>query len=94
MNDSPVLARKLEARLGAKVVDCTEALGETTIEVLPENWLAVARFLRDEAASRSAHADSELRLNLPQKSISQATPSPTCGTKLLSAAPGGRSDPP
>ncbi|HNV08316.1 MAG: NADH-quinone oxidoreductase subunit C [Dokdonella sp.] len=49
MNDSPVLARKLEARLGAKVVDCTEALGETTIEVLPENWLAVARFLRDEA---------------------------------------------
>lgn len=48
MNESASLVRKLEAQLGAKVVDCTEANGEVTIEVLPANWLAVAKFLRDE----------------------------------------------
>ena len=48
MNESVSMVRKLEAQLGAKVVGCTEANGEVTIEVLPENWLAVAKFLRDE----------------------------------------------
>ncbi len=42
-------ARKLEATLGQKMVRLTETLGETTIEVLPENWLAVAGMLRDDA---------------------------------------------
>src|SRR5687768_11648193 len=43
------LARKLEAKLGQKLVRIVEARGETTIEVLPENWLAVAAILRDDA---------------------------------------------
>ena len=45
-------ARALEAKLGGKLVRVDEARGETTIEVLPENWLAVAAILRDDAALR------------------------------------------
>jgi NADH-quinone oxidoreductase subunit C len=41
--------RKLEAKLGQKLATLTEVRGETTIEVLPENWLAVAALLRDDA---------------------------------------------
>ncbi|HEY8010124.1 MAG TPA: NADH-quinone oxidoreductase subunit C [Rudaea sp.] len=41
------LAQKIGAQLGDKIVAVSEALGETTVEVLPENWLAVARALRD-----------------------------------------------
>lgn len=45
-------ARKLEAKLGQKLVSAREAHGETTIEVLPENWLAVMTLLRDDAELR------------------------------------------
>ncbi len=41
-------AQTLAARLGHKLVAVAEPLGETTIEVLPENWLAVAQMLRDD----------------------------------------------
>lgn len=50
MSEPETLARRLEVQLGSKVVSCVEANGETTIEVLPENWLAVARILRDDSA--------------------------------------------
>jgi NADH-quinone oxidoreductase subunit C len=49
-------AQKLEARLGQKLVRLAQARGETTIEVLPENWLAVAALLRDDAELRFAQA--------------------------------------
>jgi len=42
-------AQALEARLGATLVRIDETSGETTIEVLPENWLDIARMLRDDA---------------------------------------------
>jgi len=42
-------AQKLETRLGQKLVTLTEARGELTLDVLPENWLAVAQLLRDDA---------------------------------------------
>ena len=41
-------AQMLAARLGQRLVSVAEPLGETTIEVLPENWLAVAQQLRDD----------------------------------------------
>jgi NADH-quinone oxidoreductase subunit C len=41
--------QQLEAKLGQKLVRIDESRGETTIEVLPENWLAVAAVLRDDA---------------------------------------------
>ncbi|MGN6520748.1 MAG: NADH-quinone oxidoreductase subunit C [Dokdonella sp.] len=43
------LVQQLEAKLGQKLVRVDEVRGETTIEVLPENWLAVAAMLRDDA---------------------------------------------
>ena len=43
------LAQRIAARLGDKIISAGESLGETTVEVLPENWLAVAQALRDEA---------------------------------------------
>ncbi len=46
------LAQRLTARFGADVVAATEWRGETTLEVLPQNWLAVAQALRDEAEFR------------------------------------------
>lgn len=48
MSEPASLARHLEVKLGHKIVGTHESLGETTIEVLPENWLGVARSLRDE----------------------------------------------
>ncbi|WP_300616737.1 NADH-quinone oxidoreductase subunit C [Dokdonella sp.] len=42
-------AQKLEALLGQKLATLSEERGETTIEVLPENWLAAAALLRDDA---------------------------------------------
>jgi NADH-quinone oxidoreductase subunit C len=45
----PVFVQQLEAKLGQKLVRLDEARGEITIEVLPENWLAVAAILRDDA---------------------------------------------
>ena len=35
-------AQTLEAKLGQHLVKLVEERGETTIEVLPENWLVVA----------------------------------------------------
>lgn len=46
------LAQRLTARLGADIVAVTEWRGETTAEVLPENWARVVQFLRDEAEFR------------------------------------------
>jgi NADH-quinone oxidoreductase subunit C len=48
-NGRSALAQKLEAKLGQKLVKLDETRGETTIEVLPENWLAVAEVLRHDA---------------------------------------------
>jgi len=42
-------AQDLEAKLGQKLVALAEARRETTIDVLPENWLEVATLLRDDA---------------------------------------------
>ncbi len=50
MSEPESLARRLEVQLGSKVAGGVEALGETTIEVLPENWLSVAQILRDDPA--------------------------------------------
>jgi len=45
-----VLSEKLEEILGNKLVSNTLALGEITIEVMPENYLAVCKTLRDDEA--------------------------------------------
>jgi NADH-quinone oxidoreductase subunit C len=50
------LAQTLETRLGQTLVKLDEARGEITIEVLPENWLAVAAILRDDPALRFEQA--------------------------------------
>jgi len=41
------LAQHIEAQLGDRIAGVAERLGETAVEVLPENWLAVAQHLRD-----------------------------------------------
>jgi NADH-quinone oxidoreductase subunit C len=46
------LARQIDAQLGERIVSVSDPLGETTVEVLPENWLAVALHLRDAAGLR------------------------------------------
>ena len=48
MTDTTTLGARLSARLGEKIAAVHEWEGETIIDVLPENWLAVARSLRDE----------------------------------------------
>jgi NADH-quinone oxidoreductase subunit C len=50
------LAQRLTARFGADVVAVTEWRGETTLEVLPQSWLAVFQALRDEADFRFEQA--------------------------------------
>jgi NADH-quinone oxidoreductase subunit C len=45
--NSRTLAQRIGALFGDKIAGVTQAHGETTIEVLPENWLAVAQQLRD-----------------------------------------------
>ncbi|MEO7063420.1 MAG: NADH-quinone oxidoreductase subunit C [Dokdonella sp.] len=45
-------ARVIEAKLGQKLAKISESRGEITLEVLPENWLAVATMLRDDADLR------------------------------------------
>jgi NADH-quinone oxidoreductase subunit C len=42
------LLARLEETLGDDVVTATLALGEVTLEVAPENWVAVCTHLRDE----------------------------------------------
>ena len=41
------LAQRIQTQLGAQAIGVTEWRGETTVEVLPENWLSVAGQLRD-----------------------------------------------
>ena len=48
-NRRSAFAQELEAKFGHKLAKLDETRGETTIEVLPENWLAVAALLRDDA---------------------------------------------
>ncbi len=50
MSDPTPFIGQLEARLGQTLVRADASGGQLTIEVLPENWLAVARILRDEPA--------------------------------------------
>jgi NADH-quinone oxidoreductase subunit C len=51
MTDSPSrLAEQLKQRFGDRLRSVTVAVGEVTVEVAPENLLAVATALRDEAA--------------------------------------------
>ena len=50
MSEPASLAQRLEAQFGARVVDATVVNGETTIDVLADNWLSVARSLRDDPA--------------------------------------------
>ncbi len=45
---SPRLAERLDARFGARIARTLEERGEVTLEVAAENWLEVARALRDE----------------------------------------------
>ncbi|MDR3387765.1 MAG: NADH-quinone oxidoreductase subunit C [Rudaea sp.] len=40
-------AQRISTQLGDRIVGVHEWCGETTVEVLPENWLAVAQQLRD-----------------------------------------------
>jgi len=42
------LVKKLDAQFGAKVAGVHEHHGQITLEVLPENWLEVAKLLRDD----------------------------------------------
>ena len=49
-------AQLLESKLGQKLVTLVESRGETTIEVLPENWIAVAKELRDDPELRFEQA--------------------------------------
>lgn len=46
------LGQLLQAKLGARLVRIDEAHGQTTIEVLAENWREVATLLRDDADLR------------------------------------------
>ncbi len=39
---------RIKARFGERALSVASARGETTLEVAPENWLEVARILRDE----------------------------------------------
>jgi len=50
------LAQRLTARLGADILAVTEWRGETTAEVLPENWGRVVQILRDEPEFRFEQA--------------------------------------
>jgi NADH-quinone oxidoreductase subunit C len=47
--NTSTLVQRIGARLGEQVAAINSERGETTLEVLPENWLAVAGVLRDEA---------------------------------------------
>jgi NADH-quinone oxidoreductase subunit C len=49
MTDTNSLAQRIGAHFGASVAGFAEAFGETTVELLPENLLAVAQELRDHA---------------------------------------------
>jgi len=42
------LAQRISDRFGDRIVSVVEEFGQTTVGVLPENWLALAQSLRDE----------------------------------------------
>jgi NADH-quinone oxidoreductase subunit C len=48
------LAQRLTVHLGEKIAATQEWRGETIVDVVPENWLAVAQHLRDDAEFRFA----------------------------------------
>ena len=48
------LAQRIGAQLGDKIAAMQEWRDETIVDVLPENWLAVAKHLRDDAEFRFA----------------------------------------
>lgn len=50
--ETSAFMRKLEAKLGQKLVVISEVNHEITIEVLPENWLAAMTQLRDDEELR------------------------------------------
>ncbi|MBS0557416.1 MAG: NADH-quinone oxidoreductase subunit C [Proteobacteria bacterium] len=50
--DTGTLAQRLGAHLGDKIAAVHEWRGETIIDVVPENWLAVGQQLRDAAEFR------------------------------------------
>lgn len=52
MTELGAWAQKLKVALGQKLAGLSEAGGEVAIDVLPENWLAVAQQLRDAAEFR------------------------------------------
>ena len=47
-DDSRTLIERLRARLDARALSLADAHGSITLEVAPENWVEVARMLRDE----------------------------------------------
>ncbi len=50
MSEASTLGQRLTAHFGDKIAAVHEFEGETTLDVLPENWLALARALRDDDA--------------------------------------------
>jgi NADH-quinone oxidoreductase subunit C len=50
--DPGTLAQRLNAHLGEKIAATHEWRGEIILEITPENWLAVAQHLRDDAEFR------------------------------------------
>jgi NADH-quinone oxidoreductase subunit C len=50
MSEATTLGQRLTAHFGDKIAAVHEFEGETTLDVLPENWLALARALRDDDA--------------------------------------------
>lgn len=52
MTEPTAFAQKLAVTLGQKLVASSELGGELALDVLPENWLSVAKTLRDNAELR------------------------------------------
>jgi NADH-quinone oxidoreductase subunit C len=45
--NTSTLAQRIGVHFGDRIIGIATAFGETTVEVLPENWLALAQALRD-----------------------------------------------
>jgi len=56
MTETNSLAQRIGANFGDRIVGVVEALGETTVEALPENLVAVAKELRDDDSYRFEQA--------------------------------------
>jgi len=46
-SNTATLAQRIGVHFAERIIGVAEAFGETTVDVLPENWLAVAQALRD-----------------------------------------------